>query len=194
MKLTLRSVIASALMAASTGSAWADQAVLILRGASMQFETQQPINASTANRGGDVPLRLIRPLVIDGTVVLPPGFESHGVVVRKPEAIGCNWLQVQWSIDKMRMPNGSTALVQKMFVPPSGVIPDRYDEHYLRPRGLKRIGRDVAELPADLFITAVAIFLPQQNAAACAGPRPDMTFPAHSLVPVAFAKNYWYRP
>jgi hypothetical protein len=103
MKLTLRSVIASALMAAFTGSAWADQAVLILRGASMQFETQQPINASTANRGGDVPLRLIRPLVIDGTVVLPPGFESHGVVVRKPEAIGCNWLQVQWSIDKIRM-------------------------------------------------------------------------------------------
>lgn len=206
MKLTSRNVIASVLIAASTGSAWADQVVLIQRGKSIQFETEQPINGSTANRGDDVPLRLIRPLVIDGTVVLPAGFEAHGKVVRKSEVIGCNSLQVQWSIDKMRMPNGSTALVQKLFVPRSGVIPDRYDKGYLRPRGLKRIGRNLAELPADLLITALAIFClplpscdvsffrPKQDASVCAGPTHYATFPAHSLVPVAFSKRYRYRP
>lgn len=206
MKPTLRSVIAFVLMAALTGTARADQAgtVLIRRGTSMQFETEQEIDPATANRDDDVPLRLVRPLVIDGTTVLPAGFEAHGKVTRRSKVIGCAVEPVQWKIDTMRMPNGSTVLVQEMFVPQSGVIPERFGSRDLETRGLKRVGKDVAEVPVDLFITVIAIlcmpfgcitspFLPQQGSGACAGPVPDFTFPAHTPVPVAFAKKYRYR-
>lgn len=206
MKLSLRSVIASVLIAMVTGTARADRSdtVLIRRGTSMRFETEQPIDSASANRGDDVPLRLIRPLVIDSKVVLPPGFEAHGKVTRRSKVIGCAAEPAWWKIDRMRMPNGSTALVQKMFVPYTGVIPNRYDDVYLQARGLKRIGMDVAEVPVEIFATIFAIFcmpfgcitgpfLPQ-NAGVCAGPVSDVSVPAHSLVPVAFAKKYRYRP
>lgn len=82
------------------------------RGTTLSFIILEALDSTTANVGDDVPLRLARPLVVDGVVLLPAGEVVHGKVTKVYHAgpKGLNGA-VEWKLKRIRFADGSTAKV-----------------------------------------------------------------------------------
>lgn len=80
--------------------------VTIKRGQALAFETTQTVNWKTARVGDPVPLRLKRPLIVEGIVVLPVGTSAVGRVrhIRREK---CGWVHGDWDFRQLRFADGS---------------------------------------------------------------------------------------
>lgn len=85
----------------------------------LKFATVQPLGSATAKAGDDVPLRLTQAFVLNGVTLLPEGTVVHGRVtkVKQPKP-SCRNGEVEWKLDRIALPSGSTAFTDVGFVSP----------------------------------------------------------------------------
>src|ERR1041385_2958444 len=86
-----------------------EHTVVVSRGTVLKLSTVQPLDSATARPGDDVPLRLSRPLVVNGVTLLREGEVLHGRVthVRRAGA-KCHYGEVGWKIDRVSFGDHTT--------------------------------------------------------------------------------------
>ena len=102
------------------------QQVIVKRGTVLAVTMLQPLSSKTARRGDDVPLRLSRPLVVNGVTLLREGEILHGKVTQVDRAGPKNRDgQVRWKLERLRFADKRTAELR--FVGPwrDGPPPER---------------------------------------------------------------------
>ncbi len=84
--------------------------LIVSRGTALAVTTTQPLSSATARPGDDVPLRLFRPLVVNGVTLLREGEVLHGKVTRVQRAgPKCHYGQVRWNLDHLDFADKSRA-------------------------------------------------------------------------------------
>ncbi len=84
--------------------------VIVQKGVVLKFATVAAFSSGTAKKGDEVPLRLTRPLMVDGITLLPVGAEAQGRVRRvKKAGPTCAWGEVEVEVSQVRFPDASTA-------------------------------------------------------------------------------------
>src|SRR6476659_9687056 len=73
-------------LAGSLCVAQAPQQLIVPRGTAVVMTTTQPLSSVTARPGDGVPLRLSRPLVVNGVILLREGEVLHGKVTHVERA------------------------------------------------------------------------------------------------------------
>jgi len=93
----------------------APSVVLLPKGTILEFKNLQAIDQATAQVGDRVPLRLARPLAVDGTTLLAEGEMLYGTVTKVHKKIErCKNSQgwVEWQVDRISLADSSTAKVR----------------------------------------------------------------------------------
>lgn len=84
--------------------------VTVPKGTYLRFATVKALDPATANVGDDVPLRLLRPLTVEGVVLVPAGVVFHGTVTRVTQpGKHCVQGEVKWKLERIEFADGSTA-------------------------------------------------------------------------------------
>lgn len=84
--------------------------VVVRRGTVLKFSTLAPFDSATAKVGDDVPLRLTRPLIVDGVTLMEVGEIVHGKVAQVKHARPhCKDGFVVWKLDRVSFADQSTA-------------------------------------------------------------------------------------
>jgi hypothetical protein len=100
--------------------------VKVSKGVILKFANLQPIDSATAKEGDQVPLKLVRSVVIDGVTVLSEGELVYGKVTRvKRAGKNCHDGAVKWKVDGITFPDSTQAKTHIFFVTPGDVpVPD----------------------------------------------------------------------
>jgi hypothetical protein len=100
--------------------------VKVSKGIILRFANLQPIDSVTAREGGQVPLKLVRSVVIDGVTVLSEGELVYGRVTRvKRAGKNCHDGAVKWKVDSITFPDTTQGKTHIFFVKPGDVpVPD----------------------------------------------------------------------
>jgi hypothetical protein len=100
--------------------------VKVSKGVILRFANLQPIDSTTAKEGDQVPLKLVRSVVIDGVTVLSEGELVYGRVTRvKRAGKDCHDGDVKWKVDSITFPDSTQAKAHIFFVKPDDVpVPD----------------------------------------------------------------------
>jgi hypothetical protein len=100
--------------------------VKVSKGVILRFANLQPIDSATAKEGDQVPLKLVRSVVIDGVTVLSEGELVYGRVTRvKRAGKNCRNGSVKWNVDTITFPDSTQAKAHIFFVEPGDVpVPD----------------------------------------------------------------------
>jgi hypothetical protein len=86
------------------------QQAVVRKGTGLKLALLQPLDSATATAGDDVPLRLSRPLVVNGVTLLREGEVLHGKVTRvKRSGPRCRNGEVKWKLDRIPFSDGTTA-------------------------------------------------------------------------------------
>ena len=86
------------------------QQVVVNRGTALAVTTLQPLDSATARSGDDIPLRLSRPLVVNGVTLLREGEVLHGKVTHVLHAgPKCHYGQVRWKVERVSFADHTTA-------------------------------------------------------------------------------------
>jgi hypothetical protein len=105
------------------GQVPAQTKVLVRNGTILEFTSLQPIDQTTAQIGDRIPLRLIKPLVVDGITLLPDGTLLNGTVMKVHQKDAkCTHSQgwVEWKPDRISFADASEAKASVVgFVIPS---------------------------------------------------------------------------
>jgi hypothetical protein len=100
-------LLGSSIALAQTASA---QQVIVPQGKALAVTTLQPLSSTTARPGDDVPLRLSRPLVVNGVTLLRKGEVLHGRVTYAQRAgPKCRYGTVRWKMDRIGFADHSSA-------------------------------------------------------------------------------------
>lgn len=116
MQRTITSLLSIALLMANslygqTAGQSAQKTVLVPNGAILEFTNLEVIDQATAKVGDRIPLRLIRPLEIDGITLLAEGEMLYGTVTKvhkKIENCGHSHGWVDWRPDPISFPDKTT--------------------------------------------------------------------------------------
>jgi hypothetical protein len=92
----------------------AQKIVRLKRGQTLSLEYMTSLDSAHVNVGDDVPLRLTRPLVADGAVILPLDSVVHGKVTRVMRAGICKSGEIAWTLHSIETPNGEYIRVQEV--------------------------------------------------------------------------------
>lgn len=93
---------------------------IVRKGAGLKLAMLQPLDSATAQAGDDVPLRLSRPLVVNGVTLLGEGEVLHGKVIRvKRSGPRCRNGEVNWKLDRIPFSDGTTARSSVRFTTPT---------------------------------------------------------------------------
>jgi hypothetical protein len=100
--------------------------VKVSKGIILRFANLQPIDSATAKEGDQVPLKLVRSVVIDGVTVLSEGELVYGKVTRvKRAGKNCHDGAVKWKVDGITFPDSTQARTHIFFVKAGDVpVPD----------------------------------------------------------------------
>jgi len=100
--------------------------VKVSKGIILRFANLQPIDSATAKEGDQVPLKLVRSVVIDGVTVLSEGELVYGRVTRvKRAGKNCHDGAVNWKVDSITFPDSTQAKTHMFLVTPGDVpVPD----------------------------------------------------------------------
>src|SRR6478609_2586755 len=100
--------------------------VKVSKGVILRFANLQPIDSATAKEGDQVPLKLVRSVVIDGVTVLSEGELVYGRVTRvKRAGKNCHDGAVNWKVDSITFPDSTQAKTHMFLVTPGDVpVPD----------------------------------------------------------------------
>src|SRR5215470_15588005 len=95
------------------------QQVIVRKGTGLKMALLQPLDSRTAKKGDDVPLRLSRPLVVNGVTLLREGEILHGKVTRvKHAGPRCRNGEVKFKLDRVPFADGTTARSKVHFITP----------------------------------------------------------------------------
>ena len=98
--------------------------VVVYKGAVLRLTNVQPLDSSTANVGDKVPLKLARPLLVNGVTVLPEGELVYGRVTRvKHAGKDCRDGAVKWKVDSISFPDSTQAKAHIMFAKQGQDVP-----------------------------------------------------------------------
>jgi hypothetical protein len=90
--------------------------VVVPKGTVLKLTNIQPLDSSTAKVGDAVPLRLTRPLIVDGVTLLPEGTSVVGKITKvKRAGLGCQYGSIQWKLDRVPFADSSTAHTRLLF-------------------------------------------------------------------------------
>jgi hypothetical protein len=113
LKRILATVVASCVLVpalAAQSSTPKKHRVKVRKGVYLKFETVQPLSSATAAIGDAVPLRLARPLVVDGAVLLPEGAMFQGLISKvKRAGPNCQNGDLEFGLDHIRFADGTVA-------------------------------------------------------------------------------------
>jgi hypothetical protein len=177
--------------------------VKVSKGVVLRLTTLQPIDSATAKEGDQVPLKLVRSVVIDGVTVLSEGELVYGRVTRvKRAGKGCRDGAVKWKVDRITFPDSTQAKTHIFFVKLGDVpVPDMEPaEHHLSPSDFAEDFAAVLEgvLWAVALAPLIILLLPptlvqeaEIKAKECGGKMGhEYLMPENSTVAVAISKDY----
>ena len=99
---------------AQDAKTWA-KTVKVKRGQTLSLSLLTPVDSGRAKLGDEVTLKLVRPLIADGAIVLPSEWILHGKVTKvKRAGKNCRDGQVVWQIDRIKTPGGNRLKVQRV--------------------------------------------------------------------------------
>lgn len=91
-------------------------AVKLNRGQTLSVSLLTPIDSGHANVGDDVTLKLIRPLIAEGAIILPAEWTVHAKVTKvKRAGNNCNDGNIVWKLDSVKTPGGDYLKVQEVY-------------------------------------------------------------------------------
>jgi hypothetical protein len=177
--------------------------VKVSKGVILRFANLQPIDSTTAKEGEQVPLKLVRSVVIDGVTVLSEGELVYGRVTRvKRAGKDCRDGDVKWKVDSITFPDSTQAKTHIFFVKQGDEpVPD------MEPAGHHQSAGDIANdfagilegvmwfvVLAPLLILFLPSILDQQveiKAKECGGRMGhEYVMPENSTVAVAISKDF----
>lgn len=167
--------------------------VLLQRGVALKFSLMRPLSSSSAKVGDDVPLRLERPLVIDGVHLLEPGIIAHGKVTRvKAAGPKCRRGEVQWKLDSVAFGDSSTAKTEVIMAIArvNAAVPESYPSNAIQ-RGRHDAWKWIVFSPLLVIeFPILLIGMSGEGGGPCTTPGEDYVLPANSTIAVAIAKNH----
>ena len=177
--------------------------VKVSKGVILRFANLQPIDSATAKEGDQVPLKLVRSVVIDGVTVLSEGELVYGRVTQvKHAGKDCRDGAVKWKVDSITFPDSTQAKAHILFVTPGDVpVPDREPPWHSESAGdivndflsvLEGLTWFVMLSPLlILFLPAVLDQWVHIKAQTCGGKMgQEYLIPENSTVAVAISRNY----
>jgi hypothetical protein len=199
-------LVPSAAQAQSQAAAAPSQVKIVIhKGAVLRLTNVQPLDSSTAKAGDRVPLKLARPLVVDGVTVLPEGELLYGKVTRvKRAGTDCRDGVVKWKVESITFPDSTQAKAHILFAkegqnePVPDVEPGR-DKRLEAGAILEGFSGSMEGVMWFIVLAPLLIiFLPSildQNAAdkakACGGKRgQEYLLPENSTVAVAISRDH----
>ena len=131
--------------------------VTVPQGTYLRFATVNALDPATANVGDDVPLRLLRPLIVEGVILVPAGTVFHGTVTQVTQpGKHCVQGEVKWKLERIEFADGSTAPTRITYK--SRRANDRYEPRTSPPLSAgEKTGlavRDIAGAPVFTFAFA----------------------------------------
>jgi hypothetical protein len=131
-------LVAIGLVVSSDASAQqaAAQQTIVRKGAGLKMALLQPLDSRTAKEGDDVPLRLSRPLVVNGVTLLREGEILYGKVTRvKHAGPRCHNGEVKFKLNQVPFADGTTARSKVRFITPDPdtKVADQMDSTELGP-------------------------------------------------------------
>jgi hypothetical protein len=134
------------------GDAGAQQAstsphtVLVRKNTTLKFALLEPLDPVPAKVGNDVPMRLARPLVVEGVTLLPADdvFLARVVKVKQPRK--CKGGDVELEFSRVTFADSSTARTKVFFLSPleDAEVDENYSSHF-----------SASNIPGDLVISLV---------------------------------------
>jgi len=117
--LALASTIVSQSLAQAGPPPAPPKTLTIPKNTALRFSLTEPLSSETAKMGDDVPLRLKRPLVIDGVTVLAEGEIVHARIARvKHAGPNCHDGQIKLKLDSVAFADSSTVKVKVRMLDP----------------------------------------------------------------------------
>jgi len=187
-------VVSSDALAQQTPS----QQTVVRKGAGLKMALLQPLDSRTAKKGDDVPLRLSRPLVVNGVTLLREGEILHGKVTRVKQAgPRCRDGEIKLKLDRIPFADGTTARSSVDFISPNPDANVADDLSTSQPGG---VAYWLVMIPVGvpLVIAAMVMMSPmlpfklldrgEQDLCTTAGK--ELQLPANSTVAVVIRKNH----
>ena len=175
----------------------AAQRTIVRKGAGLKMALLQPLDSRTAKEGDDVPLRLSRPLVVNGVTLLREGEILHGKVTRvKHAGPRCRNGDVKFKLNRIPFADGTTARSSIRFTTPEAdaKVADALDTSEPRP-AFWFFAAPIA-IPFYLAIVVIASPVLLLNALSpgtynsCTMPGREYQLPANATVGVAIMKDH----
>ena len=173
--------------AAAQQTSPAPRTVLIRKNTVLKLSLMKSLDPLTAHAGDDVPLLLIRPLIVGPVTVLHLGEVMHGQVTKvKRPGRSCRSGQVQWKVSRITFPDSSSARVKIWFFSPQ---PDVYVPEAFTEKDKGNLDNPAAWIMLSPVIIAAAIFsLSGKNM--CSGADVRNHPPSSSTVAVRIAEDH----
>jgi hypothetical protein len=173
------------------------QRTIVRKGAGLKMALLQPLDSRTAKEGDDVPLRLSRPLVVDGVTLLREGEILHGKVTRvKHAGPRCRDGEVKFKLNGVPFADGTTARSSIRFATsePDAKVADQLDTGEVSPF----VWLVVIPIAMPFFAALVVIASPVLliNALSpgtynsCSMPGKDYQLPVNATIGVAIMKDH----
>lgn len=106
--------------------------VLVRKNTALKFALLEPLDPVPAKVGDDVPMRLARPLVVEGVTLLPADdvFLARVVKVKPPKK--CNGGDVELELSRVTFADSSTARTKVFFLSPleDAQVEENYSSHF----------------------------------------------------------------
>jgi hypothetical protein len=112
-------IVSRSLAQAQAGAPAPPNTVTIPKDTALRLALTEPLSSETATVGDDVPLRLKRPLVVNGVTVLAAGEIVHARVAKvKHAGAHCHDGNIALKLDRVPFADSSTAKVKVMILDP----------------------------------------------------------------------------
>jgi len=172
------------------------QIVRIRKHTALKFTLVQPLDSAAAKVGDDVPIRLVRPLVVNGVSLLPAGELAHGRVTKVKRAKKCQDGQIEWELNHISFADSTTAKSKVLFVTPKRDFP--VEDSYSRNPGAGDQDLNTKDALGLGLMTVVALpyllisMLLERDSGGCAFGT-EYFIPTNSTVVVAVTKDHRVR-
>ena len=120
--------------------------VLVRKNTALKFALLEPIDPRPAKVGDDVPMRLARPLVVDGVTSLPAGDLFHARVMKVKPPNKCKCGDVQLELSRVSFADSTSARTRVLFLSPleDALVQENYSSHF-----------SASDIPGELVISLV---------------------------------------
>jgi hypothetical protein len=173
------------------------QRTIVRKGAGLKMALLQTLDSRTAKEGDDVPLRLSRPLVVNGVTLLREGEILHGKVTRvKHAGPRCRNGEVTFKLNRVPFADGTTARSSVLFTTsePDAKVADQLDTGELGPFFWLVVIPVTAPFVAALVVIASPVLLINALSPgtynSCTMPGKEYQLPVDATVGVAIMKDH----